>query len=204
MLSITLVTVKRELGTVFEEEINFLKTLKTCFCYFQCQHIKKTEMHPSSEQQKKAKTKPCKWHSMRPPRNVPRQHSVFLHKPACPLQHLCHPHRCPKQVPGITLNSSSSWIPTINHSPSPPVSAKGSGSITSPDGLAGVVDPPLPPSGSHLSSSLHSPSPDITACSDSSGVSDLGASAHFPFHYGHCGRRKRSHNWYSLLWWDVC
>lgn len=55
MLSITLVTVKRELGTVFEEEINFLKTLKTCFCYFQCQHIKKTEMHPSSEQQQKSK-----------------------------------------------------------------------------------------------------------------------------------------------------
>lgn len=80
-----------------------------------------------------------------------KQYSVFLHKPACPLQHLCHPHRLPKQVPGIPPNSSSSWIPTINHSPSPPVSAKGSRSITLPDGLPGVVDSPLPLNSSHLS-----------------------------------------------------
>lgn len=109
----------------------------------------------------------------------------------------------PKAGPSITLNSSSSWIPTINQSPSPTDSAKGPRSITSPDGLAGVEDPPLPPKSSHLSSSFHTPSPDITACSDSCGVSDLGASPHFPFHYSHCGRRKRSNNWYSLLWWDV-
>lgn len=58
----------------------------------------------------------------------------------------------PKAGPSITLNSSSSWISTINQSPSPTDSAKGPRSITSPDGLLShpraVTCPPpstLPP-----------------------------------------------------------
>lgn len=50
------------------------------------------------------------------PRGAPRQHSFFLHKPACPLQHLCHLHRCPKQVlvSPWTLPLPES-LPSINH-----------------------------------------------------------------------------------------
>lgn len=45
---------------------------------------------------------------MRPPRDTPKQHSNFLHKPAHLLCFLYHFPRCPNQAPGIIRNSSSS------------------------------------------------------------------------------------------------
>lgn len=112
----------------------------------------KPEMCPSlkNKNKKKLKTNSANDPACFPPRNTPKQQSFFLHKAVRLLYFLHHLPRCPNQVPGTILNSSSSLNPhhqstTKSHwSQAPPRS------IALPDALSGAVSPPLPTQGQPL------------------------------------------------------
>lgn len=80
MFSITLVTVKRELEQSLRK--NFLKSTKSLFFLSSMPLYWKAELHLLKNKSKNL----CKLFSMLPPRDTPKQHSIFLYRLAlsCP------------------------------------------------------------------------------------------------------------------------